>query len=45
MRRNAGSGESMLTSRGEEIARQYLFAERLVVREPLAEAEGRMKEH
>lgn len=36
LRRDAASGESVLTSRGEEIARQYLFAERLAMREPLA---------
>lgn len=29
LRRDAKSGESVLTSRGEEIARQYLFARRL----------------
>lgn len=29
LRRDPGSGESVLTSRGEEIARQYLFARRL----------------
>lgn len=29
LRRDAKSGESVLTSRGEEIARQYLFAKRL----------------
>lgn len=29
LRRDAPSGESVLTSRGEEIARQYLFAKRL----------------
>ncbi len=29
LRRDRGSGESVLTSRGEEIARQYLFARRL----------------
>jgi Fic family protein len=29
LRRDAGSGESVLTSRGEEIARQVLFARRL----------------
>lgn len=39
LRRDAASGESVLTSRGEEIARQYLFAERLAVREPLVEAD------
>lgn len=33
LRRDAGSGESVLTSRGEEIARQYLFARRLSLRE------------
>lgn len=29
LRRDPGSGESVLTSRGEEVARQYLFAQRL----------------
>lgn len=29
LRRDAKSGESVLTSRGEEVARQYLFAKRL----------------
>lgn len=37
LRRDAISGESVLTSRGEEIARQYLFAERLAVRERFVE--------
>lgn len=34
LRRDAGSGESFLTSRGEEIARQFLFARRLSRRDP-----------
>lgn len=32
LRRDPGSGESVLTSRGEEIARQFLFARRLSLR-------------
>jgi hypothetical protein len=34
LRRDAGTGESVLTSRGEEVARQFLFAKRLSRREP-----------
>jgi len=34
LRRDANTGESVLTSRGEEIARQFLFARRLAVRNP-----------
>lgn len=34
LRRDAATGESVLTSRGEEIARQFLFARRLAVRNP-----------
>lgn len=33
LRRDAKSGESVLTSRGEEIARQYLFARRLSLKD------------
>ena len=33
LRRNVKTGESVLTSRGEEIARQFLFARRLAARE------------
>jgi Fic family protein len=33
LRRDANSGESVLTSRGEEVARQYLFARRLSLRQ------------
>lgn len=34
LRRNSKTGESTLTARGQEIARQHLFAERLSSREP-----------
>jgi Fic family protein len=34
LRRDRTSGDSLLTARGEEIARQYLFARRLAGREP-----------
>jgi hypothetical protein len=33
LRRDPKSGESVLTARGEEIARQYMFARRLSLRE------------
>jgi DNA-binding transcriptional ArsR family regulator len=36
LRRDAKTGESVLTSRGEEIARQFLFARRLTIREELS---------
>lgn len=39
LRRDTESGESILTSRGEEIARQYLFAARLSVVKPLVQDE------
>lgn len=41
LRRNTKTGESVLTARGEEVARQYLFAQRLASREvepPVPEA-------
>lgn len=41
LRRDPRSGESVLTSRGEEIARQHLFAQRLSLREHNDEPEDR----
>lgn len=45
LRRNRHSGESVLTSRGEEVARQYLFAKRLAARNTAQNATDRGQAH